>query len=192
MRADLAAALLHDPDVLFLDEPTIGLDVVAKERIRQFIGELNRERGTTVILTTHDLADVEKLCARVIMIDHGRLLFDGALDELQRRFGGERELVVDFAEEYADPTVRGSQADRVRGRRARYAFARDEVSASAADRPLSGPLPRRRPLGARAADRGHSAAHLRGATPNEQRSVATPCPVPIPYALVLVPDPGSA
>lgn len=96
MRADLAAALLHDPKLLFLDEPTIGLDVVAKERIRGFIRAINRERGTTVILTTHDLGDVEKLCARVIMIDHGRLAFDGALDELRQRFGEGRVLVVDF------------------------------------------------------------------------------------------------
>ncbi len=96
MRADLAAALLHDPGLLFLDEPTIGLDVVAKERIRSFIREINRERGTTVILTTHDLGDVEKLCDRVIMIDHGRLVFDGALTELRRRFGEGRVLVVDF------------------------------------------------------------------------------------------------
>jgi ABC-2 type transport system ATP-binding protein len=96
MRADLAAALLHDPLLLFLDEPTIGLDVVAKERIRAFIRVLNRERGTTVILTTHDLGDVEKLCERVIMIDHGRLVFDGALDDLKRRFGEGRVLVVDF------------------------------------------------------------------------------------------------
>jgi ABC-2 type transport system ATP-binding protein len=96
MRADLAAALLHDPSLLFLDEPTIGLDVVAKERIRGFIRQVNRERGTTVILTTHDLGDVEKLCERVIMIDHGRLMFDGALDELRRRFGEGRVLVVDF------------------------------------------------------------------------------------------------
>jgi ABC-2 type transport system ATP-binding protein len=96
MRADLAAALLHDPRLLFLDEPTIGLDVVAKERIRTFIRAINRERGITVILTTHDLGDVEKLCERVIMIDHGRLVFDGALQELRQRFGEGRVLVVDF------------------------------------------------------------------------------------------------
>ncbi len=96
MRADLAAALLHDPPLLFLDEPTIGLDVVAKERIRQFIKAINREHGTTIILTTHDLGDVEKLCERVIMIDHGRLVFDGALAALRARFGGGRVVVVDF------------------------------------------------------------------------------------------------
>lgn len=96
MRADLSAALLHDPTLLFLDEPTIGLDVVAKERIRTFIRTINRERGTTVILTTHDLGDVEKLCDRVMMIDRGRLVFDGALADLRQRFGEGRVLVVDF------------------------------------------------------------------------------------------------
>lgn len=96
MRADLAVALLHDPTLLFLDEPTIGLDVVAKERIRAFIRQVNREQGTTVILTTHDLGNVEKLCERVIMIDHGRLVFDGALAKLRGRFGEGRVLVVDF------------------------------------------------------------------------------------------------
>jgi ABC-2 type transport system ATP-binding protein len=96
MRADLCAALLHDPEILFLDEPTIGLDVVAKERIREFIRQINLERQTTVILTTHDMADVQKLCERVLMIDHGRLLFDGALQSLQNQFGGLRRLVVDF------------------------------------------------------------------------------------------------
>jgi ABC-2 type transport system ATP-binding protein len=77
MRGDFAAAMLHDPKVVFLDEPTIGLDVVAKESIRTFIAEVNRERGTTFILTTHDLADVERLCRRIVLIDDGRLIFDG-------------------------------------------------------------------------------------------------------------------
>lgn len=74
MRADICAALLHDPKLLFLDEPSIGLDVVAKERIRRFIQFINRERGTTILLTTHDLSDVEKLCKRVMIIDQGKLL----------------------------------------------------------------------------------------------------------------------
>ena len=102
MRADLAGALLHDPGIVFLDEPTIGLDVIAKERIRQFIRAINRERGVTVILTTHDLVDVQKLCERVMMIDRGRLLFDGSPRVLVERFGGERQLVVDFAAEDGD------------------------------------------------------------------------------------------
>ena len=84
MRADIGAALLHNPDVLFLDEPTIGLDVVAKSRIRQFIHQINAERQVTVVLTTHDLDDVEKLCNRVILIDDARLLFDGELATLRR------------------------------------------------------------------------------------------------------------
>ena len=92
MRADICAAFLHNPDILFLDEPTIGLDVVAKERIRTFIQHINQERNTTVILTTHDLSDVEKLCDRVLIIDHGRLLYDGYLNSLKNRFGGNREI----------------------------------------------------------------------------------------------------
>ncbi|HQV70631.1 MAG TPA: ATP-binding cassette domain-containing protein [Thermoflexales bacterium] len=130
MRANLAAALVHDPDVLFLDEPTIGLDVVAKERIRQFITQINRERGVTVILTTHDLLDVEKLCDRVMMIDHGKLLFDGALAELQRRFGGERELEVDFAEPVDDASAPGARLIKHEGLRATYRFSREAMSAS--------------------------------------------------------------
>lgn len=130
MRANLAAALVHDPDVLFLDEPTIGLDVVAKERIRAFIAGINARRGVTVILTTHDLQDVEKLCNRVMMIDHGKLLFDGALDELARRFGGERELEVDFAEPVGDAAVPGARLIKQEGLRAIYRFSRSAVSAS--------------------------------------------------------------
>ncbi|RVX40266.1 ABC-2 type transport system ATP-binding protein [Nonomuraea polychroma] len=82
MRGDLAAALLHAPDVLVLDEPTIGLDVVSKAGIRDFLRRLNAEQGTTVLLTTHDLGDIERLCRRVMLIDHGRLAFDGTLEEL--------------------------------------------------------------------------------------------------------------
>ncbi|TDD14677.1 ABC transporter ATP-binding protein [Nonomuraea diastatica] len=82
MRGDLAAALLHAPDVLVLDEPTIGLDVVSKAGIRDFLRRLNAERGTTVLLTTHDLGDIERLCRRVMLIDHGRLAFDGTLGDL--------------------------------------------------------------------------------------------------------------
>ncbi len=130
MRADLAAALLHDPKLVFLDEPTIGLDVVAKERIRQFIQSINRERGVTVILTTHDLGDVEKLCERVMMIDRGRLLFDGLLATLRERFGGERELVVDLADDYDDVTVAGATIIAREGRRVTYRFGADGLTAS--------------------------------------------------------------
>jgi ABC-2 type transport system ATP-binding protein len=130
MRADICAALLHDPVLLFLDEPTIGLDVVAKERIRQFIRHVNRERGTTVLLTTHDLSDVEKLCDRVMIIDHGRLLYDGQLATLRDRFGGKRELVVDFAEDYTDVSVDGAVVAERDGPRVVYRFERETISAS--------------------------------------------------------------
>ncbi|HKV03703.1 MAG TPA: ATP-binding cassette domain-containing protein [Candidatus Acidoferrales bacterium] len=85
MRCDLAAALLHNPPLLFLDEPTIGLDVVAKDHIRHFLRAINREFRTTVLLTTHDLDDIEELCHRLMIIDHGRVLYDGPLDQLKER-----------------------------------------------------------------------------------------------------------
>lgn len=131
MRADISAALLHDPDLLFLDEPTIGLDVVAKERIRQFILHINKERGTTVLLTTHDLSDVEKLCRRVMIIDHGKLLYNGRLDQLQQRFGGKRELIVDLAEMYEDVSVAQATIAAHDGLRVTYQFDRQQISASA-------------------------------------------------------------
>ena len=130
MRADLCAALLHDPTLLFLDEPTIGLDVVAKERIRQFIQHVNEQYGTTVILTTHDLSDVEKLCKRVMIIDHGRLLFNGELGTLRDRFGGKRELVVDFAQAYEDTAVEGAQVAEQEGQRVVYQFEQGSITAS--------------------------------------------------------------
>jgi ABC-2 type transport system ATP-binding protein len=130
MRADLCAAMLHNPILLFLDEPTIGLDVVAKERIRQFIMHINRERGTTILLTTHDLSDVEKLCNRVLIIDHGQLLYDGALDILRDRFGGKRKLVVDFAQDYAEVNVEGAEVVEREGLRVTYEFERGTMTAS--------------------------------------------------------------
>jgi ABC-2 type transport system ATP-binding protein len=87
MRCDIAAALLHKPRILFLDEPTIGLDVVAKDRIRGFLKEINREFKTTILLTTHDLSDIEELCRRIVIIDRGRILYDGTLDALRQKLG---------------------------------------------------------------------------------------------------------
>ncbi|MEN8241893.1 MAG: ATP-binding cassette domain-containing protein [Chloroflexota bacterium] len=130
MRADICAALLHDPKLLFLDEPTIGLDVVAKERIREFIRQINEERGTTVILTTHDLSDVEKLCQRVMIIDEGKLLYDGQLEALSQRFGGSRQLVVELAEEYDSFEIEGAELISQAGSRVVYAFERGAITAS--------------------------------------------------------------
>ncbi|HEX2324259.1 MAG TPA: ATP-binding cassette domain-containing protein [Chloroflexota bacterium] len=134
MRGDLAAALLHDPEILYLDEPTIGLDVVAKQRIRDFLRRINRERGVTVLLTTHDMADVEQLCSRLLIIDHGRLLYDGGLVEIRDRLGRERTLVVDLAEDAPFPAgpleVPHACEVRAAGPRRWLRFNRDAVSAA--------------------------------------------------------------
>ena len=127
MRADIGAALLHNPDVLFLDEPTIGLDVVAKARIRQFIQQINAERQVTVVLTTHDLGDVEKLCNRVILIDDARLLFDGKLATLRGMLSKERLLRVDYAEDYPDVCVPHAQITHREGTRVQYRFSPEEI-----------------------------------------------------------------
>ena len=101
MRCDLAAALIHEPRVLFLDEPTIGLDVVAKESVRDFLREARDRLGVTVILTTHDLGDIEQLCRRIIIIDHGKVLYDGLLEDLRRGPGHRLRLCLDLAEAVA-------------------------------------------------------------------------------------------
>jgi len=103
MRGDLAASMLYEPRILYLDEPTIGLDVVAKESMRTFIEEMNRDSGTTIVLTTHDLADVERLCSRIILIDHGHVLYDGSVEPLKAKYAPHRVLVVKLA---ADDTGR--------------------------------------------------------------------------------------
>jgi ABC-2 type transport system ATP-binding protein len=96
MRGELTAALLHAPQVLFLDEPTIGLDVVSKQAVRSFLAELGTAGDTTLVLTTHDLADIERLCRRLVVIDHGRVVHDGTIEALHARYGSRRSLVVDL------------------------------------------------------------------------------------------------
>ncbi len=107
MKCEIAAALLHRPQVLFLDEPTIGLDVTMQRRIRTFIGEYNKRYNATVLLTSHYMADVEALCKRVIIIHHGQLLFDGALKELVNRFSPHKTIVVDLDTDQADLSAYG-------------------------------------------------------------------------------------
>ena len=130
MRGELTAALLHDPSILLLDEPTIGLDVVSKEAVREFLVEVNEEQGTTVLLTTHDLADVERLCERLLIIDHGTLIEDSTVAGITARYGTERTLVVDLVEPGPALEVEGARVTRVEGPRQWLRFRRDEVSAS--------------------------------------------------------------
>jgi ABC-2 type transport system ATP-binding protein len=141
MRGDIAAALLHDPEVLYLDEPTIGLDVVSKNQVRGFLAEINTESGTTVLLTTHDLTDIERLCSRVMVIDHGRVVYDGGLDGLHEIGRSERTLVVDLAEPAAPIRVPGTRVVKVEGPRQWLAFPASQsaaplVAAVAASHPL--------------------------------------------------------
>ena len=113
MRGDLAAAMLYEPRILYLDEPTIGLDVLAQERIRRFIEEINREQRTTILLTTHDLGDVERLCRRILLIDQGKVLYDGSVEMLKRRYAPYRVLVVHLAPD--EPALAHEQPVVVRG-----------------------------------------------------------------------------
>jgi ABC-2 type transport system ATP-binding protein len=128
MRAELAAAVLPRPRVLFLDEPTIGLDVEAKVAVREFLAELNRSEGTTVLLTTHDVDDLVSLCRRLLVIDHGRVIHDGAIEDLPRLFGGHRVLVVDLLED-RPLEVPGARLVRTEGPRRWLEFSPVEVSA---------------------------------------------------------------
>jgi ABC-2 type transport system ATP-binding protein len=122
IRGELAAAMLHGPELLFLDEPTIGLDVVAKQRVRDFLVEINREDGVTVMLTTHDLGDIERLCNRLLVIDDGSLIFDGSIDAIKERYGAERTLIVDLEEPAPPLAVEGATVTRVDGPRQWLSF----------------------------------------------------------------------
>ena len=99
MRADIAASMIHNPRVLFLDEPTIGLDVVVKDNIRKAIAEINKTEKTTIILTPHDLSDIELLCKRIVMIDKGKKVYDGALDSMKEKYGKMREIHINLLSE---------------------------------------------------------------------------------------------
>lgn len=134
MRCDLAASLLHRPPLLFLDEPTIGLDVVAKANVREFLQEINRVEGTTVLLTTHDLSDIETLCRRVIVIDHGRLLFDGPLASLRDRILPVTSVVFDVkrAPDPADLHFNGLEAREIGSHRYALDIDRRKISPASA------------------------------------------------------------
>lgn len=122
VRGDLAAVLLHNPKVVFLDEPTLGLDFVVKKRIREFLREINRRSGTTLVLTSHDIADIESLCERVIILNRGKIAYSGTLDALRSNYGRTRRLDITFAGECPDFDIPGATLLSSNGNRKSYAF----------------------------------------------------------------------
>lgn len=140
MRCEVAAALLHGPQLLFLDEPTIGLDAPSKRAVRSFVQELNQEEGTTVLLTTHDIGDLEALSHRILMIGHGRLLYDGDLDALRTRFGSQRTLTVDLGRPGDLPSIPGTVLVEASASRAVWRVDTSQVAVSAVIARLSSTL----------------------------------------------------
>lgn len=129
VKGDLVAAMLHSPDVLFLDEPTIGLDIASKYALRKFVKEINAKRGTTIILTTHDLADIEQLCDRLIIINHGKLMEDGNLSEIVNRIAPYKTLVVEYYDEYV-PEHEKCELFSHENNVAKYRFGKSEITAA--------------------------------------------------------------
>jgi ABC-2 type transport system ATP-binding protein len=134
MRAELTVALLHGPQVLFLDEPTIGLDVVSKQAVRAFLADLRDRSDTTIVLTTHDLADIERLCRRLVVIDHGRVVHDGSLAALHERYGSRRRVIAELDEPLPAPVLLpGVEVDSVEADGRLITFSLDGAGVSAAD-----------------------------------------------------------
>ena len=154
MRCDIAASLLHSPSILFLDEPTIGLDASSKLALRDFIKTLNREQGVTVILATHDMHDIEALAERVLIIGNGRVLRDGPIAAMRAETFGERRLIVDFAEDVGDIDIEGVRC-LPNGSQSGVCFRSAGDDGTHADRPHNGGSSHRRSV--------HRGAHDRGA-----------------------------
>jgi ABC-2 type transport system ATP-binding protein len=131
MRGDLAASLLHEPPILYLDEPTIGLDVVSKNKVLQLLQDLNAEKRTTIVLTTHNLSDVERICPRIMIIDKGRIILDASQGEILDKFGRQRLLNVEFEHGIQDLAVPHAYGTVVKeeGNKLWIAFDRDQISA---------------------------------------------------------------
>lgn len=130
MRADIAAALLHSPRIVFFDEPTIGVDVVGKEKIREFIRELNRKDKVTMLFTTHDMQDIEKTCNRLIIIDKGSKVYDGTLFGIREKYGTTRQLDVEFKDNCEIEPIKNveiKQIDELDGRKKRFIFENKDV-----------------------------------------------------------------
>lgn len=129
VKGDLTAAMIHSPKVLFLDEPTIGLDVSSKYALRKFIKEINEKRGTTIVLTTHDLGDIQELCDRIVIINHGRLVEDGNLGDIVDRIAPYKTLVVQYFDENI-PTSDNCELIEMDGNMAKYRFMKSETTAA--------------------------------------------------------------
>ncbi len=127
MRADIVAALLHSPDIVFFDEPTIGVDVVGKETIRQFIRELNEKDNITMLFTTHDMQDIEKVCDRLIIIDKGSKVYDGELSGIREKFGTTRQLDVEFMRECEIEPIEHVETVSLDARKKRFIFENRDV-----------------------------------------------------------------
>jgi ABC-2 type transport system ATP-binding protein len=128
MRAEIGMALLHDPKILFLDEPTIGLDVVAKDAVRKFLATINREQGTTIVLTTHDLQDIETICPRLVMVDQGQKIFDGALKDLRASLGSARRLTLVFSSDPGALQLSTARLASDEGFRKHYVLDREDIT----------------------------------------------------------------
>ena len=122
MRSDIVASLLHSPEIVFFDEPTIGVDIIGKETIRSFIKELNEQDKVTMIFTTHDMQDIEQTCNRIIIIDKGSLMYDGSLQEIRNKYGTSRRLIAEFNEETAVAPIKNVIIEDLKDRKASFTF----------------------------------------------------------------------
>ena len=122
MRSDIVASLLHSPEIVFFDEPTIGVDIIGKETIRSFIKELNEQDKVTMIFTTHDMQDIEQTCKRIIIIDKGSLMYDGSLQEIRSKYGTSRRLIAEFNEETAVEPIKNVIIEDMKDRKASFTF----------------------------------------------------------------------
>ncbi|MBP5443739.1 MAG: AAA family ATPase, partial [Treponema sp.] len=122
MRSDIVASLLHSPDIVFFDEPTIGVDVIGKETIRSFIRQLNEEDKVTMIFTTHDMQDIEQTCNRIIIIDKGSLMYDGSLHDIRSKYGTARRLIAEFNEETKVSPIENVDIGEMKDRKISFSF----------------------------------------------------------------------
>ena len=122
MRSDIVASLLHSPEIVFFDEPTIGVDIIGKETIRNFIKELNEQDKVTMIFTTHDMQDIEQTCKRIIIIDKGSLMYDGSLQDIRNKYGTSRRLIAEFNEETAVAPIKNVIIEELKDRKVSFTF----------------------------------------------------------------------